>query len=101
MRRFPFISALKLRGSAGTTGNTSIAPYQTWGGLDRTRYNCGAAACLGYRPGQITNPKLVWERTAQVDEGAGFGLFQERKCVQANGDRQGKAPHPYLRSQPP
>src|SRR5213082_2006501 len=39
MRRFPFISALKLRGSAGTTGNTSIAPYQTWGGLDRTRYN--------------------------------------------------------------
>src|SRR2546430_3083014 len=37
MRGFGFISELKLRASGGTTGSTSINPYQTWGGLDRTR----------------------------------------------------------------
>src|SRR5438874_1262439 len=88
MRRFPFISALKLRGSAGTTGNTSIAPYQTWGGLDRTRYNCGGAACLGYRPGQIPNPDLVWERTAQLDVGVDLGLFHDRISGTVDGYRQ-------------
>ena len=78
MRRLGFISALKLRGSAGTTGNTSIAPYQTWGGLDRSRYNFGSGGALGYRPGQIPNPDLLWERTAQLDVGVDFGLFHDR-----------------------
>src|SRR5213596_1283273 len=59
MRRFGFISGLKLRASGGTTGSTSINPYQTWGGLDRTRYNFGGASGAGYRPGAIPNPDLV------------------------------------------
>src|SRR6266511_3895076 len=78
MRRFGFISALKLRGSVGTTGNTGINPYQTWGGLDRTRYNFGSGSAAGYRPGSIPNPDLVWERTSQIDVGVDFGLFQDR-----------------------
>ena len=78
MRRFDFISGLKLRASAGVTGNTSINPYQTQGGLDRTRYNFGSGSAAGYRPGAIPNPDLVWERTAQLDVGADFGLFGQR-----------------------
>jgi len=78
MRRFGFISALKLRASAGVTGNTSINPYQTWGGLDRTRYNFGSGTAAGYRPGSIPNRDLVWERTAQIDAGVDFGLFRDR-----------------------
>jgi TonB-linked SusC/RagA family outer membrane protein len=78
MRRFGFISGLKLRASAGTTGNTAINPYQTWGGLDRTRYNFGNGSGAGYRPGSIPNPDLVWERTAQLDIGVDFGLFGDR-----------------------
>src|SRR5438046_8010208 len=78
MRRFGFISGLKLRASGGTTGNTSISPYQTWGGLDRTRYNFSSAIAAGYRPGAIPNPDLVWERTAKLDAGVDFGLFRDR-----------------------
>ena len=78
MRGFGFISGLKLRASGGTTGSTSINPYQTWGGLDRTRYNFGGASGAGYRPGAIPNPDLVWERTAKLDAGVDFGLFRDR-----------------------
>ena len=78
MRRLGFISGLKLRGSYGVTGNTSINPYQTWGGLERTRYNFGSASAAGFRPGSIPNPDLVWERTAQLDAGVDFGIFRNR-----------------------
>lgn len=78
MDRFPFISSLKLRGSVGTTGNTGINPYQTWGSLDRTRYNLGSSSAAGYRPGQIPNPALVWEETNQTDFGVDFGILNDR-----------------------
>jgi len=78
MQRFGFISGLKLRASIGVTGNTSINPYQTWGGLDRTRYNFGSGSAAGYRPGSIPNPDLLWERTTQIDGGVDFSFFSDR-----------------------
>ena len=40
------LSSLKLRGSYGTTGNTSVDPYQTQGSLNRTTYAFGCTAAL-------------------------------------------------------
>jgi len=78
MRRLGFISGLKLRGSFGTTGNSSINPYQTEGSLARTLYNFGSVSAAGYLPGSIPNPDLVWEKTTQLDVGVDFGFFNNR-----------------------
>jgi TonB-linked SusC/RagA family outer membrane protein len=80
-RRLPVarhVSALKLRGSWGVSGNTGINPYQTQGGLSQTRYNFGSTGAFGYAPGTIPNPDLKWERTASTNVGLDFGFFANR-----------------------
>ena len=80
-RRSPLgsvFNSLKLRGSWGVSGNTGINPYQTQGGLTRTRYNYGSSGAYGYAPGSIPNPDLEWERTASTNVGLDFGLFTNR-----------------------
>ena len=72
------LNSLKLRGSYGTTGNTSVDPYQTQGGLARTAYSYGGSAAFGYRPNTLPNPELQWEKTATVDGGVDFGLLDGR-----------------------
>ena len=72
------LSSLKFRGSYGTTGNTSVDPYQTQGGLVRTPYAFGSTAAFGFRPGTLANPELQWEKTATYDAGADFGLIDGR-----------------------
>jgi TonB-linked SusC/RagA family outer membrane protein len=88
MRRFDFVSAMKLRGSYGTTGNTSISPYQTQGALVRRVYNFGANNGFGYAPGSIANPDLSWEKTDQVDVGLDWGVFGNRVSGAADWYRQ-------------
>ena len=78
MRGLTFVSALKLRASMGTTGNSAINPYQTEGSLSRTAYNFGTTTAAGYVPGAIPNPDLKWERTAQTDVGLDFGVLNNR-----------------------
>jgi TonB-linked SusC/RagA family outer membrane protein len=81
-RRLPVVggafTSLKLRGSWGVSGNTGINPYQTQGGLTRTRYNYGSSGAFGYAPGSIPNPDLVWEKTASTNVGLDFGMLQNR-----------------------
>lgn len=77
-QRFGPLGSLKLRASYGTTGNTSVDPYQTQGDLARTTYSFGSAAGFGYRPGSLENPELQWEKTSTVDLGVDFGLFDSR-----------------------
>lgn len=78
MQSLGFVSNLKLRASYGRTGNTGIDPYQTQGAVDRTRYNFGDQTASGFRPGQIRNPDLGWEKADQYDIGVEFGLFANR-----------------------
>jgi outer membrane receptor protein involved in Fe transport len=78
MRNFPAISALKLRGSFGSTGNTAIAPYATEGALSARLYTFGTTRVRGYKPGAIPNPDLGWEKTTQQDVGVEYGLFNDR-----------------------
>src|SRR5207302_1865501 len=60
------------------TGNTAIDPYQTEGALSRTIYSFGDQPAVGYRPGNLPNPDLTWERTGQADVGLEFGLLSGR-----------------------
>lgn len=78
MRRFGFLDQLKFRASYGTTGNTSINPYQTQGTLSSKLYTFGTTRVRGYRPGAIPNPDLTWEKTDQTDIGVEFGIFDGR-----------------------
>ena len=72
------VNSLKLRTSYGRTGNTSVDPYQTQGGLARSIYAWGTLAAFGYRPGTLANPDLSWETTDQFDAGIDFGLWANR-----------------------
>jgi TonB-linked SusC/RagA family outer membrane protein len=78
MRHAGFITSLKLRGSYGTTGNTSIGPYQTQGTLAPKLYTFGTARVRGYRPGSIPNPDLTWEKTDNTDIGLEYALLNGR-----------------------
>src|SRR5688572_56824 len=72
------VNSLKLRGSYGTTGNTSVDPYQTLDQLNRTVYSFGGAGAFGYAPNTIANPDLKWEKTGTLDVGADFALLDNR-----------------------
>lgn len=78
MRGVGFINSLKVRGSWGLTGNTSINPYQTQGTLAPRLYTFGTVRVRGYRPGSIPNPDLKWEKTEQLDFGLEYDLFDSR-----------------------
>ena len=78
MQNLGWFSNLKVRASYGRTGNTGINPYQTEGSVTQTRYNFGSATANGYRPGQIPNPDLQWEKTDQYDVGLEFGILNNR-----------------------
>jgi TonB-linked SusC/RagA family outer membrane protein len=73
-----FLSELKLRASYGVVGNTSIDPYQTQGRLSKSVYSWDEANAAGFSLSEIPNPDLGWEKSATVDVGIDFGLFNGR-----------------------
>jgi TonB-linked SusC/RagA family outer membrane protein len=87
MHRFDFINSMKLRGSYGVTGNTSIGPYQTQGTLTSKLYTFGTLRVRGYKPGSIPNPDLTWEKTDQTDVGLEFAMFNNRVSGSFDGYR--------------
>lgn len=73
------IDELKLRLSAGVSGNDRITPYRSLQRLDNTYYlNLNDAAVLGLAPSEKSNPNLKWESTAQYDLGLDVGLLKHR-----------------------
>lgn len=56
------ISDLKLRLSYGLSGNSAVSPYQTTGGLSKTIYEFGTIPAYGYRPYNMANLELQWEK---------------------------------------
>jgi len=73
------ISNLKLRLSAGQTGNQEIDPYQSLSLLTSYSYPNGSNTTItGYAPSRIANPDLKWETTTQYDAGIDLGLYEER-----------------------
>lgn len=73
------ISNLKLRMSAGQTGNQEIGSYvtQTFLGSD-SKIVFGNDAVSGLFQSSVGNPDLKWEKTTQYDGGVDLGLFKDR-----------------------
>ena len=78
------INNLKLRVSAGITGNQEIGVYQSLATLVPTNYFFGSTAVVGYSPNRIANPGLGWETTTQYDAGVDITLFN-RLTVTVDG----------------
>lgn len=78
MSRVKAVSFLKLRAGYGAVGNTSIAPYQTLGGLERSVYAFGTDPAYGYALNVIPNPDLRWEISSTLNLGMDFGLLNDR-----------------------
>jgi TonB-dependent starch-binding outer membrane protein SusC len=73
------ISNLKVRISAGRTGNQEILPYQSEALLTSYSYpTTGTSTLSGYAVSQLANPNLKWETTAQYDGGFDLGLAKDR-----------------------
>ncbi|WP_046242792.1 SusC/RagA family TonB-linked outer membrane protein [Hymenobacter terrenus] len=72
------ISTLKVRASAGLTGNQNIPTYQSLSQLGYFRYNFSGATVSGYSPVTVANPGLGWEKTFQADAGVDVGLLNNR-----------------------
>ncbi|MFT4204205.1 MAG: TonB-dependent receptor [Chitinophagaceae bacterium] len=78
------VSNLKLRVSAGSTGNQGIDPYQSLAQLSTYVYNFSSTTVIGYAPSSVTNKSLGWEKTLQLDGGIDLGLFDDRIAVSAD-----------------
>jgi TonB-dependent starch-binding outer membrane protein SusC len=74
------INDLKLRASAGFTGNEGIPDYQFLGTWGSTLYN----GSPGIGPSQLGNPDLKWESTRELNIGADISLLDGR--IQATAD---------------
>jgi len=79
------ISSLKLRGSYGITGNSGISPYLSLGTLsNNTIVYLNGIRNVGTTMGNISNPDLKWERTAQLNTGADLAMFNNRLIITAD-----------------
>ena len=78
MQGISVVNDLKLRASYGVVGNTSIEPNISPGRLVGTQYSWDEVPALGFALEQIPNPKLTWEKSASINLGVDFGLFQSR-----------------------
>ncbi|WP_289552523.1 TonB-dependent receptor [Olivibacter sp. 47] len=78
------ISQLKLRLSAGTTGNQNIPSYQSLSRLSYFRYNFSNTTVHGFAPITVPNPDLGWEKTFQFDGGIDVGFFNNRISLVAD-----------------
>jgi len=72
------ISNLKVRLTAGRTGNSEVPPYSSLAALAPTNYYFNGALVTGIAPLQIANPDLKWETTTQYNAGFDLGLFNDR-----------------------
>ncbi|GGN05147.1 SusC/RagA family TonB-linked outer membrane protein [Dyadobacter beijingensis] len=72
------ISNLKLRVSAGVTGNQEIGQYLSLATLNSNTYFFGGQTYIGFAPNRIANPDLGWETTAQYDAGIDLSLYKNR-----------------------
>ncbi|MDR3269234.1 MAG: TonB-dependent receptor [Tannerella sp.] len=72
------ISNLKLRLSAGSTGNQEINDFQYIQNWSPVLYGLGGKLVTGYAPQNLANPELKWETTTQYNAGFDLGLLNNR-----------------------
>jgi TonB-dependent starch-binding outer membrane protein SusC len=72
------INNLKIRASAGQTGNSNVPPYSSLAALTPTNYYFNNTLVTGIAPVQLANPDLKWETTTQYDAGLDLSVFKSR-----------------------
>ncbi|MDB5020784.1 MAG: TonB-linked outer membrane protein SusC/RagA family, partial [Pedobacter sp.] len=72
------LNNLKLRLSAGQTGNSEVPAYSSLVALAPTNYYFNSALVTGIAPLQLANPDLKWEKTMQYDSGFDLGILNNR-----------------------
>jgi len=74
------VTSLKVRLTAGQTGNSNIPAYSSLPSLTPTNYYFGSPQTLstGLSPNQLGNPDLKWETTTQYNGGVDVGLLHNR-----------------------
>jgi TonB-dependent starch-binding outer membrane protein SusC len=72
------INNLKIRASAGQTGNSNVPPYSSLAALTPTNYYFNNTLVTGIAPIQLANPDLKWETTTQYDAGLDLAFFKNR-----------------------
>ncbi len=78
------VSNLKLRASAGQTGNQEIGSFVTQRYINTANVMFGDGRQAGFYPGSTGNPDLKWETTTQWDIGLDIGLFNNRVNIVAD-----------------
>ncbi|MBU6157529.1 MAG: TonB-dependent receptor [Bacteroidetes bacterium] len=72
------IGDVKLRLSAGNTGNQEIPDYLSLAAVRSVNYSFGGVVQTGFAPTRLPNPDLRWERTSQYDAGIDLSFFKKR-----------------------
>ena len=80
IKSLDIFSTLKLRTSAGVTGNQEIGVNQAVTRYVRDKYSFGGADVNSYLP-YIGNSSLKWETTNQYNAGIDMGFFRERLSI--------------------
>lgn len=73
-----WISDLKLRASYGQTGNFQIGNYRHLATMDNDNYILGTGSgslVNGYKPSDVENPDLTWEKTSMFNVGADLSIL--------------------------
>lgn len=88
MQGIGWLSDLKIRGSYGSLGNSSIGNYRTYSlyetGKEGGRYNFGPGGAVltqGNYPGGIANPDIRWETATQGNIGTDIVLFKNALSI--------------------
>ena len=81
LRDNSLISNLKIRASAGQTGNQEIGSYVTQTFLGTENVIMGGIVTPGLFTNSVGNNDLKWEKTTQYDIGMDLGLFKSRLMV--------------------
>ena len=78
MKDVKFVNYLKLRTSYGKTGNQGISPYATQATVDLGYTVFGSTTTAYTIPSSLANKTLSWEKTAALNFGLDFTLFNSR-----------------------
>jgi TonB-linked SusC/RagA family outer membrane protein len=77
MQSLPWLY-LKLRTSYGENGNQGIGRYSSFSRMTADSYVFGPATAIAVYPSSLGNASLAWEKTASLNIGVDFGLFNRR-----------------------
>ena len=85
IKKYDFISNLRVRTSFGMTGNNQIPSYQSLSQLENNKVVMnGNMVEIGRYPSNVTNDELKWESQKQYNVGFDFGVLDNRFSITAD-----------------